>query len=115
MNTPEYRRTKWLHIRLKPDEYAKLNKQCAKTTFAKLSEYCRSVLFNKPIVSTYRDQSLDDFMAEMIKLRTELNSIGININQAVKKLHTLSQISEFKAWIIAYDTHEKISGIESTT
>jgi hypothetical protein len=39
----------------------------------------------------------------MIPLKNELNSIGNNLNQAVKKLHTLNQISDFKNWIIMYD------------
>lgn len=37
-----------------------------------------------------------------MKLRNELNGIGNNINQAVKKLHTLHQVSEFRDWIIIY-------------
>ena len=46
-------------------------------------------------------------MTEAIKLRNELNSIGNNVNQAVKKLHTLSQIAKFKSWIIYYEKEEK--------
>ena len=47
-------------------------------------------------------------MAEMIRLRTELNAIGNNFNQAVKKLHTLQQIAEFKQWLISYELEKKI-------
>jgi hypothetical protein len=47
-------------------------------------------------------------MAEMIRLRNELNDIGNNINQAVKKLHTLHQIAEFRSWIITYELEKKI-------
>ncbi len=68
----------------------------------------RRVLFNKPITVHQRNQSLDDFMTEMIQLRTELNIIGNNFNQAVKKLHTLQQIPEFKNWIITYELEKKI-------
>ena len=42
-------------------------------------------------------------MAEMMQLRSELNSIGNNFNQAVNKLHSLSQIPEFKHWLITYE------------
>jgi hypothetical protein len=42
-------------------------------------------------------------MAETIKLRAELNSVGNNFNQAVKKLHALQQIPEFRHWIVAYE------------
>jgi hypothetical protein len=100
-------RTKWLHLRLKQDEYEKLHKHFSKTTCRKLSEYSRKILLNKPVTSTIRNQSVDDFMAEIIKLRNELNSIGNNFNQAVKKLHTLHQIAEFKIWILTYEIEQK--------
>jgi len=34
----------------------------------------------------------------MACLRKELNAIGNNYNQAVKKLHTLDKIPEFRIW-----------------
>jgi hypothetical protein len=96
-------RTKWLHLRLKPEEYDRLHRQFKKTTCRKISAYSRKILLGKPVIATYRNQSLDDFMAEMIQLRAELASIGNNFNQAVKKLHTLQQIPEFTSWIITYE------------
>jgi hypothetical protein len=101
-------RTKWLHLRLIPDEYQKIMKEFNKSTCRKLSDYTRKNLLQKPIVNTYRNQSLDDFMAEMIRLRGELNAIGNNFNQAVKKLNTLQQIAEFKHWLISYELEKKI-------
>ena len=101
-------RTKWLHLRLKPDEYQKIFKEFSKSTCRKLSEYARKNLLDKPITTNYRNQSLDEFMTEIIRLRTELNGIGNNFNQAVKKLHTLQQISEFKDWIISSELDKKI-------
>lgn len=73
-------RTKWVHIRLTADEYRKLQKQFQKTTCRKLSEYIRHCLFDKPVVTTYRNASLDDFMEEMSQLQGELNHIGNNYN-----------------------------------
>jgi hypothetical protein len=108
MSEQNNNRTKWLHLRLKPDEYTKLQKQFKKTTCRKLSDYARKILLGKPVVATYRNQSLDDFMTEMMHLRSELNSIGNNFNQAVKKLHTLQQISEFRSWLITYELEKKI-------
>ena len=101
-------RTKWLHLRLTPDEYQKIMKEFNKSTCLKISDYARKNLLQKPIVNTYRNQSLDDFMAEMIRLRGELNVIGNNFNQAVKKLHTLHQITDFKQWLINYELDKKI-------
>ncbi|PWA10506.1 plasmid mobilization protein [Flavobacterium laiguense] len=101
-------RTKWLHLRLKPDEYQKIFKKFSKSTCRKLSEYARKNLLEKPVTTNYRNQSLDEFMSEIIRLRGELNAIGNNFNQAVKKLHTLQQIPEFKNWIISYELEKKI-------
>ena len=36
----------------------------------------------------------------MVKLKNELNSIGNNFNQSVKRLHTLDNVPEMKAWIL---------------
>ncbi len=55
-----------------------------------------------------RNQSLDDFMAEMIELRKELNAIGNNFNQAVHKLHILEKIPEFRTWILTNEIEKKI-------
>ncbi len=101
-------RTKWLHLRLSPDEYQKIVKEFSKSTCRKLSDYARKNLLQKPIVNKYRNESLDDFMAEMIRLRGELNAIGNNFNQAVKKLHTLQQIAELKHWLLSYELEKKI-------
>jgi ribosome biogenesis protein Nip4 len=43
----------------------------------------------------------------MILLRNELNSIGNNFNQSVKKLHTLDEISEIKIWAILSEKAKK--------
>ncbi len=100
-------RTRIIGLRLTHEEYAKIEKRWKASTCRKLSDYVRHNLFEKPVVSSYRNQSTDDFMAEMAQLRTELNHIGNNFNQAVKRLHTLSQIAEFKSWLIAYEVEKK--------
>lgn len=108
MSETKDNRYKWLHIRLKEDEHSKINKKFTASTCRKLSEYARRVLLDKVVTVYQRNRSLDDFMAEMIRLKNELNSIGINFNQSVKKLHTLSHLSEFKNWIIQNENHYKL-------
>lgn len=100
-------RTRIIGLRLTPAEYAKIERKWKTSTCRKLSDYVRHNLFEKPVTSYYRNQSLDEFMAEMILLRNELNHIGNNFNQAVKRLHTLNQIAEFKSWLIAYEVEKK--------
>jgi hypothetical protein len=100
-------RTRIIGLRLTGKEYKQIEKQRKNSTAKKMSDYVRCVLFDKPITVYQRNKSLDDFMTEMIKLRNELNNIGNNFNQAVKKLHTLQQIAEFKSWIITYELEKK--------
>ena len=113
MSVENKNKIKWLHLRLAAAEHKYIHYQFNKTTCRKLSEYARKVLLNKPIITLHRDQSLDDLMTELIHLKNELNSIGNNFNQAVKKLHTLQQIAEFRGWIYAYERDNKLM-IEKT-
>lgn len=101
-------RTRWLHIRLKPVEYEKIFRKFSKSTCRKLSDYARRHLLDKTAEWKYRNQSMDELMAETIRLKKELNGIGNNFNQVVKKLHTLQQIGEFRNWLIGYEFERKI-------
>ena len=98
----------WLTVRLNEDEGKKLNKFFSRTTSGSLSEYARDVLLREPVNVIYRNQSADDFLAEMILLKKELNAIGNNFNQAVHKLHTLDHVSEIKAWAILNESSKKV-------
>jgi len=101
-------RSKWLTIRLNEDEEIKINKLYRRTTSNGLSEYARDVLLKEPVTTFYRNQSADDFLAEMIQLKNELNAIGNNFNQAVHKLHTLDHVPEINAWVMINETYKKI-------
>ena len=108
METEKTNRSRIIGLRLTLKEYELIEKKWKASTCRKLSDYVRRSIFEKPIVTTYRNQSLDDYMAEAIGLKTELNRIGNNFNQAVKKLHTLYQIAEFRSWLITYEVDKKI-------
>lgn len=103
------RRTKKVTVRFTPAEYQKLERKFHNTTSNAVSHYIRNALLDKPVVIKYRNTSLDNFMEEVIQLKQELNAIGNNYNQAVKKLHVLSQIPEFRQWITTNETtHQHI-------
>ena len=97
-------RTLWLHIRLNESEDEKLHKLYDSSTSNSLSEYARDVLLKQPVNISYRNESADKFLDEIILLRKELNALGNNFNQAVHKLHTLDQISEIKSWIMVNES-----------
>jgi hypothetical protein len=63
-----------------------------------LSEYSRNVLLGKKVTVIYRDRSMDEVLEEFILLRQELNFIGNNFNQAVKKLNSMAGMPEAYVW-----------------
>jgi ribosomal protein L29 len=97
-------RKRFVGIRVTSTEYSQIESKWKNSTCRKLSEYVRKIIFSKPVVATYRNKSLDDLMTELLQVKKELNNIGNNFNQAVKKLHTLHQISEFRIWIQQYES-----------
>ncbi len=100
-------RTRIIGLRLAPEEYAKIERKWKNSTCRKLSDYVRHCLFDKPITTYYRNQSMDDFITEASQLRYELNHLAGNFNQAVKRLHSLNQIDEFKSWLIRYEIEKR--------
>ncbi|WP_417353169.1 plasmid mobilization protein [Flavobacterium alkalisoli] len=94
-------KVKWLHLRLSLSEHALLKRKQKSSTCRNLSQYVRTVLLDHPIVATYRNASQDDILDAMAILTGELNSIGNNINQTVKRLHTLRE-GEVVGWTARY-------------
>lgn len=101
-------RSKLLQVRLTPKELEKISNKCSHSTSRKLSDYVRKKLLDKPIAIYTRNQSLDDFMTEMIGLRNELNAIGNNYNQVVKRLHSLQHFEEIKTWLLLNESTKQI-------
>lgn len=108
MKEEKKNRTKYLKVRLTQEELATLQTKVANSTCKKLSEYARKILFDKAIKCYYRNQSLDDFMAEIIVLRNELNAIANNYNQVVKRLHSLQHLEDIKTWLLLNESTKQI-------
>ena len=107
MEKRQQKRTRIVGVRLTAQEFEKIEKKLQTTTAKKISEYLRYLLLDKPVVSTFRNQSIDDLMGELALLRTELNRIGVNFNQSVKKLHTLHDTSDFKRWLLSHELEKR--------
>jgi hypothetical protein len=98
MNEEKVNRTRVVTLRLTTKEYEKIQAKFQTITCRKLSDYLHYVLLEKKLTVFTRNKSMDDFMAELILLRNELNAIGNNYNQVVKKLHSMQSIPELKLW-----------------
>lgn len=108
MKEPKKVRSRWFNIRLNEEEEAKIKKLFSRSTCNSLGEYARDLLLKNPVNTFYRNQSADEFLAEMIQLKHELNAIGNNFNQAVHKIHTLDHIPDTKAWAIHNESRKDL-------
>jgi septal ring factor EnvC (AmiA/AmiB activator) len=108
MNEEKINRTELLQVRLTPKESEKINNKFSNSTSRNLSDFVRKILLDKPVTFKMRNQSLDEFMKEMVALRSELNAIGNNYNQVVKRLHSLQQIDEIKKWLLHNESTKQI-------
>lgn len=94
-------------VRLTNSEYATLEEKRLATTIKKLSDYLRHAIFERPVPMVSRNRSVDDMLLEMARLRTELNRIGNNFNQSVKKLHTLHETPQFLRWLTTHEIEKR--------
>jgi hypothetical protein len=99
----EPNKTKWLHVRLSEKEYNKIYAHFKRTTCRKLSEYTRHKMLDRHLTLYYRNQSLDDVMAELIPLRKSLFAISNNFNQAVHKLNAMQSNDYAERWIKTFE------------
>lgn len=93
-------RNKWFKIRVTEDELKKIKAFSRSAVGRGVSNYARNILLQKPVIVKYRNESANDILSEMIRLKNELNAIGNNFNQAVHRLHTLDKIPEIKIWLL---------------
>ncbi|WP_346319372.1 plasmid mobilization relaxosome protein MobC [Chitinophaga sp. YIM B06452] len=101
------KRNRWISLRINDQELAELNKRFEATPYHHMSEYIRLLVFEKPVVVRYRSQSMDEFMEQMIVLRVELNAVGNNFNQVVRKLHSVAQVEKFGTWLQVAEEFQK--------
>ena len=101
-------RSRWLNVRLNEDEENKIKILYSRSTCGSLGEYVRDVLQKRSCKYFLRNQSADEFLAEMIQLKRKLNAMGNNFNQVVHKLHTLGHVPELKAWAIHNESHKNL-------
>lgn len=96
-------RDRWVNVRMNQQEFDQLQSNRKKTTERSNSDYIRKLATAQPVKILSRNASQDALTGELISLRNELNAIGQNLNQAVRKLHTLKMIPEFRHWINEYE------------
>lgn len=91
-----------IFVRMEEQDYEQLIKWQKGTTERNLSAYCRKQLLNKPLIKSVQNESLRTVLDTLSQLQKDLNGIGNNYNQMVKRLHTTDRIPEVKLWFLGY-------------
>lgn len=116
-SNPSEKRTKWFTFRVSVAEHATIMDRYKTTNNSKVSDYLRQLVFQGPVMIRYRNSSVDDFMEEVVLLRTELNAIGNNFNQVVRKLNSVKDDYRYLTWLKISEGYQRelvtmISGIQ---
>lgn len=108
MRAMEKVRKYWIHLRLSEDEFRIVTANFKETTCRSRSDYLRKIILHKPVHVKVRNQSADEFLAVALQLKKELNAVGNNYNQAVHKLHILTENKDLEQWLISHEMTHKI-------
>lgn len=93
------KRTKRITVRFSESEYNTLYEGYKRTTCRQISDYIRKGLLGKPLTVRYRNQSMDEHMQLLIRLRNDFNAVAKNFNQVVKKINSVKDKSLTDIWI----------------
>jgi hypothetical protein len=66
---------RFLSIRLTPDEFEEVYRQCEKSTCRSLTEYAKKVLTKRPVTIKVRNQSQDELLLAMIGIKNRLEEL----------------------------------------
>lgn len=107
METENNNRKRRIYVRLTDKEFSTLESRCKNTTCRSVSDYVRHCILSRPITTITRDASADEAIAQMGHLNRELNAIGNNFNQLVRKVNATSQAAEIKGLLLLFDSQKK--------
>lgn len=93
-------RTRRVTLRFTPEEFQQIERRFHSTTSHKLSDFLRKIIMEEKVVVYTRNQSIDDFLTEIVLLRNQLSAVGNNFNQLVKKLNAARQIPEILTYYL---------------
>lgn len=109
LNITDTNRTRRITIRLTEQEYEKLLRGLKHSIDRKLSDYARKLLLGKPVKILTRNKSMDLFTEEMAALRKEMNALGNNFNQVVRRVNSIRELPQQQFWLrVAQDMQRQL-------
>jgi len=73
-----------IHARVNDAKFKQLTELAKKATNGSTSDLLRDILNRRQIIVKTVDNTLAEYMPELIRLRKEINAIGTNINQVTR-------------------------------
>jgi hypothetical protein len=96
---------RFLSIRLTPDEFEEVYRQCEKSTCRSLTEYAKKVLTKKPVTIKVRNQSQDELLLAMIGIKNRLDELAgqaaeINATDLAREIGEIKSLTRqtFEKW-----------------
>ncbi|PWV47112.1 plasmid mobilization relaxosome protein MobC [Chitinophaga sp. S165] len=80
--------------RINQRNFQKLQQLLLSSHHKNMSELLRAIICDKPITLYNKDDSLGALMEELVRLRKEINAIGININQVTRQINSTPEASQ---------------------
>ena len=108
------RRTGLIKLRVNERELASIRAHQKKSTDRNLSQYLRKLALGKPITIKIRNASADDFLRDMLVLKTTLKEACNHLEKATHRLRVLDKIPEFRSWLLLYD-NSRLQLLEQVT
>ena len=77
-----------LYTRVNDQKMRELQNLLQKNPKNDMSSLIRDILHNRKVKVFVKDQTFDNLMEELARLRTEIRAIGVNINQITRHFNT---------------------------
>ncbi|HWB93498.1 MAG TPA: hypothetical protein VG605_16675 [Puia sp.] len=91
--------TRFLSIRLSPDEYQEVYQHLQQSTCRSLTEYVKKVLTNKPVTVKVRDQSKEDILQQLILVKSRLEMLIDKLPTGGSEQQLVGEVTEIKSSI----------------
>ncbi|HMG89901.1 MAG TPA: hypothetical protein VK589_07570 [Chryseolinea sp.] len=81
-------------VRFDEKTYNKLKTWVEQTNASSVGELVRKIITKEKVTFYVRDISMEDSTAELIRIRKEINAIGVNINQLTQEYHSANSFEQ---------------------
>jgi hypothetical protein len=81
-------------VRFDEKTYNKLKSQVQQSNASTVGELVRKIVNNEKVTFFIKDISMEEPTAALIKIRKEINAIGVNINQLTEICHTTNSVEQ---------------------